>query len=91
MRPLVFTSIFVVNTGYFILSISKSLEMALWANRIAYLGSAMLPWQLKQKRALKILTFKARFYFLQNILICDIPHNFRFYNSSMHKIYDISL
>lgn len=63
MRPLVFTSIFVVNTGYFMLSISKSLEMALWTNRIAYLGAAMLPWQLKQKRALKILTFKARFLF----------------------------
>lgn len=40
---LLFSSIFVVNTGYFILSISQSLEMALWANRIAYLGSAMLP------------------------------------------------
>lgn len=40
---ILFTSVFVVNIGYFILSVSKTLEMALWANRIAYLGSVFLP------------------------------------------------
>ena len=33
----------VVNTGYFMLSVSGSLEMALWSNRISYLGSVFLP------------------------------------------------
>lgn len=38
-----FSSIFVVNIGYFSISISKTLEEALLANRIAYLGSVFLP------------------------------------------------
>lgn len=38
-----FTSVLIVNTGYFMLSISKTLEQALWANRLAYLGSVFLP------------------------------------------------
>ncbi|MBQ2942661.1 MAG: hypothetical protein IJD97_10575 [Clostridia bacterium] len=38
-----FTSVFVVNVGYFLLSVSKTLEIALNANRIAYLGSVFLP------------------------------------------------
>ena len=40
---LLFSSIFIVNLGYFTLSISKTLEEALLANRIAYLGSVFLP------------------------------------------------
>ena len=36
-------SVFIVNSGYFALSISTTLEEALLANRIAYLGSVMLP------------------------------------------------
>lgn len=40
---LLFTSIFVVNMGYFALAVSKSLEEALLANRISYLGSVFLP------------------------------------------------
>lgn len=40
---LLFSSVFVVNTGYFALSISKTLEEALLANRISYLGSVFLP------------------------------------------------
>ena len=36
-------SVFVANLGYFTLSISKSLEEALLANRIAYLGCVFLP------------------------------------------------
>ena len=38
-----FTSVPVVNIGYLILSVSDTLDMALWANRIAYLGSVFLP------------------------------------------------
>ena len=40
---LLFTSVSVVNIGYFCLSVSKTLEEALLANRIAYLGSVLLP------------------------------------------------
>ena len=40
---LLFSSIFIVNCGYFSLSISKTLEEALLANRISYLGSVFLP------------------------------------------------
>jgi len=40
---LLFSSIFVVNTGYLALSVSKTLEGALWANRLSYLGSVFLP------------------------------------------------
>ena len=40
---LLFSSIFIVNTGYFSLAISKTLEEALLANRISYLGSVFLP------------------------------------------------
>ncbi len=38
-----FVAVFVVNAGYFLLSISDTLNKALWANRISYLGSAFLP------------------------------------------------
>lgn len=40
---LLFSSALVVNIGYTVLSMSTSLEMALNANRIAYLGSVFLP------------------------------------------------
>lgn len=39
---LVFVAVLTVNTGYFMLSISKTLEGALMANSLAYLGSAAL-------------------------------------------------
>ena len=38
-----FVSVFVVNVGYYSLSISDTLNEALWANRISYLGSVFLP------------------------------------------------
>lgn len=41
---LLFISVGVCNTGYFLLSISQSLETALAANRIAYLGNVFLPF-----------------------------------------------
>lgn len=40
---LLFSSVFVVNTGYLCLSLSRTLEEALLANRISYLGSVFLP------------------------------------------------
>lgn len=36
----------VVNAGYFMLSVSGSLEVALWSNRISYLGSVFLPFTM---------------------------------------------
>lgn len=43
---LLFSSVWVVNVGYFILSVSKSLQPALEANRIAYFGSVFLPFAM---------------------------------------------
>lgn len=43
---LLFSSVLVVNTGYTFLALSTSLEMALWANRVAYLGSVFLPFSM---------------------------------------------
>ncbi len=40
---LLFSSVLIVNIGYTILAVSGGLEMALHANRIAYLGSVFLP------------------------------------------------
>ena len=40
---LLFASVLVVNIGYYALAVSQDLETALWANRIAYLGSVFLP------------------------------------------------
>ena len=38
-----FSSVFIVNFGYWLLSVSPNLQMALMANRISYLGSVLLP------------------------------------------------
>lgn len=43
---LLLSSVSVVNVGYFILSISKTVDIALHANRLAYLGSAFLPFSM---------------------------------------------
>lgn len=40
---ILFASVFIVNTGYYLLAISPTLSFALWANRTAYLGSVFLP------------------------------------------------
>ena len=37
-----FSAVLIVNVGYTLLSVSTGLEMALWANRISYLGSVFL-------------------------------------------------
>lgn len=41
---LLFASVLLVNIGYLTLAVSKSLEEALLANRIAYFGSAFCRW-----------------------------------------------
>lgn len=43
---LLFSSVLVVNIGYTFLSISSGLQMALWANRLSYLGSVFLPFAM---------------------------------------------
>lgn len=43
---LLFSSVFVVNAGYTLLSVSPDLETALWANRLSYLGSVFLPFAM---------------------------------------------
>jgi len=43
---LLFVSVFVVNTGYFFLSVTQSVGMALHANRVAYFGSVFLPFSM---------------------------------------------
>lgn len=43
---LLFASVFIVDTGYFTLSVSQTLEEALLANRISYLGSVFLPFSM---------------------------------------------
>lgn len=40
---LLFSSVLIVNIGYTFLAVSTNLNMALWANRIAYFGSVFLP------------------------------------------------
>ncbi|MBR5328854.1 MAG: hypothetical protein IKV45_01460, partial [Firmicutes bacterium] len=41
---LLFTSVLIVNAGYFLLSVSGTLAEALWANRLSYFGSVFLPF-----------------------------------------------
>ncbi len=43
---LLFVSVAVCDFGYFLLSLSKALDTALWSNRIAYLGNVFLPFSL---------------------------------------------
>ena len=43
---LLFSSVFIVNTGYFTMSISGTIGEALLANRISYLGSVFLPFSM---------------------------------------------
>ncbi len=43
---LLFVCVAVCDLGYFLLSVAKSLDFALWANRIAYLGNIFLPFSV---------------------------------------------
>ena len=40
---LLFISVFVVNLGYLLISVSKTLDFALFSNKISYFGSILLP------------------------------------------------
>ena len=40
---MLFVCISIVNLGYLLISLSKSVEFALWANKIAYLGQVFVP------------------------------------------------
>ncbi len=40
---ILFCSVLIVNIGYYSLSVSATLSQALWANRVSYLGSVLLP------------------------------------------------
>lgn len=53
-----FVSIFICNSGYFILSLSKSLTLALIGNGIAYMGNVFLPY----------------FMLMLILGVCDIKH-----------------
>lgn len=41
-----FVCVAICDLGYFLLSVAKSLDFALWANRIAYLGNIFLPFSI---------------------------------------------
>lgn len=43
---LLFVCVAVCDLGYFLLAVAKNLDFALWANRIAYLGSIFLPFSI---------------------------------------------
>ena len=43
---LLFVCVAVCDLGYFLLSVAKNLDFALWANRIAYFGSVFLPFSI---------------------------------------------
>ncbi len=64
---LLFSSVLVVNLGYSFLSVAPNLNLALWANRLSYLGSVFLPFSMliiimnvtnaKYKKGLPIVLF----------------------------------
>ena len=43
---LLFICVVLCDLGYFLLAVAKNLDFALWANRIAYLGSIFLPFSI---------------------------------------------
>ncbi len=65
---LLFSSVFVVNSGYFLLSVSDTLNEALAANRFSYLGSVFLPMSMLMI-VLKVLKFNFKRY-VPVFLVC---------------------
>lgn len=63
---LLFASVFIVNVGYLALAVSDTLETALMANRVSYLGSVFLPMAMMMiiARAIKLNYNKALPYLL---------------------------
>ncbi|MBE6651640.1 MAG: hypothetical protein E7613_10070 [Ruminococcaceae bacterium] len=66
---ILFTSVLVVNIGYYFISVSGTLNVALWANRISYLGSVFLPLAMIMT-IIKLTEFKYKKWF--PILLCII-------------------
>lgn len=56
---LLFSSVFIVNVGYYMLSISTTIDKALIANRISYFGSVFLPFSILMS-ILKISDIKVK-------------------------------
>ena len=63
-----FSSVFIVNAGYFWLSISSTLGEALFANRLSYLGSVFLPLSM-----LMIILDVSRLNYKKRILFVLFP------------------
>lgn len=57
-----FTSVLVVNLGYYFMSVSETLDGALWANRLSYLGSVFLPLAMIMT-IIKLTEFKYKKWF----------------------------
>lgn len=62
-----FTAVFIVNAGYYILSTSTTLGGALWANRISYTGSIFLPLSMLMI-ILKTLEVKYPYWLTKTLL-----------------------
>ena len=83
---LLYFAVFIVNGGYLCLSISKNLEEALLANRIAYLGCVFLPLfmlmtimkvcALKCTKIARVILIGVSFTKLLRLFL--LPHTFRF-------------
>lgn len=65
---LLFSSVVVVNAGYFWLSVSKTVEEALWANRLSYLGSVILPLSM-----FMIILEVSRLRYTKRVLFLLVP------------------
>lgn len=63
-----FSSIFIVNAGYFWISVSRTLSEALLANRLSYLGSVFLPLSM-----LMIILDVSRLNYKKRILFALLP------------------
>ena len=62
---LLFCSVFIVNLGYLLMGLARTLCFALWANRISYFGSALLPLCM-----MVILLQSCRFAVTRPVLLC---------------------
>lgn len=69
---ILYSSVFVVNLGYFALSVSESLEAVMLANSISYLGSVFLPLSMLMiiMKVCRIQTKKWALILLTCISIC---------------------
>ena len=68
---LLFISVVIVNFGYFSLSVSKTLEEALLANRISYLGSVFLPLCMLMA-IIDVCRLRYRKWMIGLLLLCSV-------------------